>query len=252
MAQRLAGRYGYPKDEPFRPGTFHPDQLEKPLGWKKPRFIFVVSMGDLFHEAVSDGLTGLVFAMTIMAPQHTYLFLTKRPQNMKEHLSTFWKDEPPPANVWLGVTAEDQQRADERIPVLLSIPAAKHFVSVEPMLAEVDLDDYLPRILCSGCDKGMSPVGAVHEYWVGPPTDPPLLCGHAVEVPGLDWCIVGGETGPKARPMNPDWARSLRDQCQAAGVPFWFKKQSARHYIVADAHDLHLLDGETWEQRPCA
>lgn len=215
MAQRLKGRYGYPADDPFRPGTWHPSELEKPLHWRKPRFIFVVSMGDLFHEAVSDGLTGLVLSMTIMAPQHTYLFLTKRPKNMREHIASFWLDKVPPSNVWPGVTVCNQAEADEKIPVLLSIPAAVHFVSVEPLL--------------------------------GPLVLPPdfLALGKRA------WAIVGGETGPGARPMWPDWPRSLRDQCSEAGVKFWFKKWG--DYKGPDDWTIpagRLLDGREWSERP--
>lgn len=188
MAQRLKGRYGYPKDNPFKI-TFHPDRLDQPLRWKKPRRIFVVSMGDLFHEDVTDKqIDGIFERMThpmMGMDHHTYLILTKRPERIlaghQEHFAEW-------PNIWLGVTCENQQAADERIPILLQIPAAVRFVSCEPMLSEIDFS-HLPE---SGAE--------------------------------LDWVICGGESGPGARPMHPDWARSIRDYCQAAGVPFFFKQ----------------------------
>lgn len=197
MAQRLKGRYGYPKDNPFKV-TFHPDRLNQPLRWEKPKRIFVVSMGDLFHDTVPFKLINEVFAITQIATQHTYLILTKRPKRVLEFVNWINSIEIPrlppinfmhfDKNIWFGVTAENQQTADERIPILLQIPAAVRFVSCEPLLSEIDFS-HLPE---SGAE--------------------------------LDWVIVGGESGPGARPMHPDWARSIRDQCQAAGVPFFFKQ----------------------------
>lgn len=219
MSKRLAGRCGYPEGEPFRV-TLHPDKLEQPLRWKKPRMIFVCSMGDLFHEDVPEIEIIRVFAVMADAQQHTYLVLTKRPERMKEVLTSpsiandVWlmtntgisEDKPiwPLPNVWLGVTAENQARADERIPILLQIPAAVRFVSVEPMLGPVDLS------LSDGVDLSMS---------VGTGLKP----GKSYLINSLDWVICGGQTGPGARPMHPDWVRSLRDQCKEAGVPFFFK-----------------------------
>jgi protein gp37 len=142
-----------------------------------------------------------------MAKQHTFLILTKRPDRMRAFFMQYYVTGHIP-NLWLGVTAENQARADERIPILLQIPAAKHFVSVEPMLGPVDLNHLQPNreveIDCLNGTHGVTrPHGGTNEK--------------------LDWIICGGETGPGARPMHPDWARSLRDQCQAAGVPFFFK-----------------------------
>ena len=161
MANRLKGRYGYPKDDPFRV-TLHPDKLEQPLRWKKPRQVFVPSMGDLFHEDVDEKYIAKVLAICDLAREHTYMILTKRPSRMASlfndedfqfHVGWFQSQvvrefglpEPkeigswPLKNVWLGVTAENQQRADERIPILLQIPAAKRFVSVEPMLELINI-----------------------------------------------------------------------------------------------------------------
>ena len=199
MANRLRGRCGYPKDDPFKI-TFHPDRLEQPIKWRKPRMIFVCSMGDLFHKKVTDAQIDQIFKMMTHPmsgmDHHTYLILTKRPERIltghAEHF-TQWP------NIWLGVTAENQQTADERIPILLQIPAAVRFVSCEPLLSEINLEmaleDFQP--LSPDFSKNPSPI---------------------------QWVICGGESSPGARPMHPDWARSIRDQCQAAGVPFFFKQ----------------------------
>lgn len=200
MAQRLKGRYGYPQDDPFRV-TFHLDRLEQPLKWKKPRHIFVVSMGDLFHEDVDGTWIVNIFEDVIWPTRdtHIYLLLTKRPERMAAFFDLFlgWKDWYQQYPVWLGVTAENQQRADERIPILLQIPAAKHFVSIEPMLGPVSLRSPPAR------GRGFRQWDQIHK---------------------LDWVIVGGESGPGARPMYPGWPRAARDHCQEAGVPFFFKQ----------------------------
>jgi len=202
MAKRLAGRFGYPADDPFAI-TLHESQFKKPLKWRKPRMIFVCSMGDLFHEDVPFEWISLVISNAASAhrqnPKHKWLFLTKRPERILawrewvlktridvQHAAWFQHV------AWIGVTAENQEQADKRIPILLQIPAAVRFVSVEPMLGPVDIDQYLP--------------------------DHPLCAAY------IDWVICGGESGPGARPMHPAWARSLRDQCVDAGVPFFFKQ----------------------------
>lgn len=148
MAQRLKGRYGYPADDPFRV-TFHPDQLDKPLKWKKPRRVFVCSMGDLFHDDASFYDVERVFNVIDnhpnepnVYPDHTYIILTKRPKRMKaffeinEYLLLN-------KNIWLGVTVCNQQEADEKIPILLQIPAAVRFLSIEPMLSAIDISPYI-------------------------------------------------------------------------------------------------------------
>lgn len=285
MSKRLAGRCGYPEGEPFRV-TLHPDKLDQPMRWKKPRMIFVCSMGDLFHEDVPFEYISQVFdvmcswrwpnkeaewsgdASLLEDPGHTFMVLTKRPERIPEWLSwlgLYWPGDSPVninleaeghfgKHIWFGVTAENQARADERIPMLLQIPAAKRFVSVEPMLGPVDLS------LSDGVDLSMS---------VGTGLKP----GKSYLINSLDWVICGGETGPGARPMHPDWVRSLRDQCQAARVPFFFKQhgewlhetqginfhEGHRYYVWPDESMSfrvgkkaagRLLDGQTWEQRP--
>jgi protein gp37 len=181
MAKRLKGRYGYPKDDPFRV-TVHQDKLEEPYKWIKPSKVFICSMGDLFHNDVGICTLQAITRVVRDSGKHTFMILTKRPKNMLNYFSEW---DLAPDNLLLGISVEDQKTADERIPILLQIPAAKHFISVEPMLGPIEY---------------MTPV------WMT-----------------LDWIICGGETGPGARPMHPDWVRSLRDQCQEAGAPFFFK-----------------------------
>ena len=187
MAKRLAGRYGYPSGDGFAV-TFHQARLNEPLRWKKPRKVFVCSMGDLFHDDVPDDWIKQVFnsmVTDVLQPcLHTYMILTKRQNRMAEFFAKNARHGTKPwPNIWLGVTAENQARADERIPILLSIPAAKHFVSVEPMLEPV-----------------------------------PLY--------GLDWVIAGPETGPGARECKPEWIQDLADQCSGANVPFFDKRKN--------------------------
>lgn len=226
MAIRLAGRYGYPEDDPFDPGICHQNQLERPLSWRRPRMVFVCSMGDLFHEKVGIINGCRVLGVAESAPQHIYLFLTKRPELMKGVMDFFFGNRTIPKNWWLGVTAENQQRANERIPILLQIPAAVRFVSVEPMLSPVDM-----RIIpCRECNHS----GNILQWPC------PHCKGRRFEWP--DWVICGAETGPNKRRMDLDWAKSLRDQCVSAGVPFFFKK---------DSDGNHTLDGKVWEQFPC-
>jgi protein gp37 len=214
MAKRLAGRYGYPKDEPFKV-TLHPDKLREPSHWRNPQKIFVCSMSDLFHNDITDDQIFDVLNEGLMGNRrHTYMILTKRPERMAQWFANnahrFWHyhtsyegrrqyvvaDWPDP-QLWLGVTAENQRTADERIPILLQIPAAKHFVSVEPMLEFMNLSDYLWE----------------HDNRDG-----------LFERDGLDWVIAGPETGARARPMQTHWVSVLANDCRAAGVPFFDKK----------------------------
>jgi protein gp37 len=282
MSKRLAGRCGYDKDEPFKV-TLHPDKLDEPLRWRKPSKIFVCSMGDLFHEDVPFSWITEVFDVMcswrwpnkeaerlgeqeyLVDPKHTYMVLTKRPERVDQWLDWvghYWPGDSPlninleaegnfGQHIWFGVTAENQQRADERIPILLQIPAAKRFVSVEPMLGAVDLRNlkYDNDILDALAGEYLS-------------TD-----GSEAYVPWnkLDWSICGGETGPGARPMHPDWVRSLRDQCVSADVPFFFKSWGEYEYLRRGASDgdgkyfyNHVgkkrsgraIDGDEWNEYP--
>ena len=232
MSKRLAGRYGYPKDEPFRV-TLHPEKLDEPLKWKKPRRIFVNSMSDLFHEDVPDRFIIKVFETMANAQWfngHTFMVLTKRPERMKRIVEAIKDDLDeqaeleklpngmtrrkmtfhfPLQNIWLGVSVENQAAADERIPLLLQTSAAVRFISAEPLLGPVSLSQWL-----------LSP------GWVPTYNNPDNYnCEESAEPTNenIQWVITGGESGPGARPVHPDWVRSLRDQCQAAEVPFFFK-----------------------------
>lgn len=206
MSKRFAGRGRIPEDG-FKV-TLHPERLNEPLRWKKPSRIFVCSMGDLFHKDVPLSFILKVFDRMEQAKQHTFIVLTKRPGRLLEFCATYgigsmndW-----PSNIMAGVSVEDQATANERIPLLLQTPAAKRFVSYEPALGPVDFSQYFgctcgDEEKCHGC--------------------PPYISHGAKR---LDWLIMGGESGPGARPMHPDWARSVRDQCKIAGVPFFFKQ----------------------------
>ena len=223
---------------------FNEDWLDQPLRWRRPRRIFVCAHGDLFHESVRDGWIDRVFAVMGQARQHTFQVLTKRPERARRYLdrapsrqrdfdchSGFEHLDLPLPNVWLGTSVEDQATADARIPHLLATPAAVRFISAEPLLGSVDLTGHLwgRTEPCPGCPQDADcDCGPLPRHMLG-------------EEPDLSWAIVGGESGPGARPMHPDWARSLRDQCQAAGVPFLFKQWgdwaetgSPTHWVGAD------------------
>ncbi len=236
----------------FKP-TFHPEALKEPEKWKKPQRVFVVSMGDLFHEDIPFTDIVRVFVEMVKHPKHTFMLLTKRPQRMKEFID--WVN--PNClidlkNIWLGVTVENQERAAERIPILLEIPAAIRFVSIEPMLSEIDFKQVASRKFLNWLltDKNQYP---------------------------LDWVICGGETGHNARPMNSDWVKKLRDQCFVSETPFFFKQWGEwitipredvkKHPLNSLKTDLYnhsvyarvgkkaagnLIDGKEWNQFPNA
>ena len=291
-AETIANRFWatqYPPNEDGSPRKFtdvrlHPERLEDPLRWKKPRRVFVNSMSDLFHEDVPNDFIASVFGAMALSQQHTFMILTKRPKRATDWFQDIggttrrawvllsaarlinadrikFPDWPLP-NVWLGVSVEDQETADERIPMLLQTPAAVRFVSYEPALGPVDFTAF------------MSPPGKSWSHEVA------LAWGDTNE---LDWIIMGGESGPGARPMHPDWARSVRDQCQAAGVPFFFKqwgewektttenvlfgkpnRRDGKNYAkinypgykmqwvarVGKKRAGRLLDGRTWDEFP--
>ena len=229
LAERFRGTPGHHFEHGFDV-QLRPDKLDQPLRWRKPRRIFVNSMSDLFHNDIPDEYIEQVFAVMALAPQHTFQVLTKRHGRMRSLLTSDWFGESlqeryadnydgdwawswPLPNVWLGVSVEDQKWADIRIPALLDTPAAVRFVSAEPLLGPITLEfvSYYDAD-CRGCSGLASPE---HEPSCG--VEPGRHWG-------IDWVIVGGESGRDARPMHPDWPRSLRDQCVAAGVPFLFKQ----------------------------
>ncbi len=259
-AMRLAGRRL--RNHPSRKGLtietksgpvwtgevrFNPQWLEQPLAWTKPRRVFVCAHSDLFHPSVPDDWIDQVFAVMALAPQHTFQVLTKRPEralryfqaiesevavtpeneglrsaliegnaqaiyarrNAGEDPSEWLAVHLPLANVQLGVSVEDQFAADERIEQLLQCDVSTHFLSIEPLLGPITLR----REWLDGVRKGEAfRDGFGNEYH------------HAVSGHRLRWAIVGGESGDGARPMHPAWVRSLRDQCTAAGVAFFFKQ----------------------------
>ncbi|HXG36545.1 MAG TPA: phage Gp37/Gp68 family protein [Dehalococcoidia bacterium] len=262
------------------PVRLHPERLDWPLKWRKPRRIFVTSLGDLFHEDIDDKFISKVFAMMDLTRQHTYQVLTKRADRMRELLNDenfqfhvgWFKSQAvrefglseveihpwPLRNVWLGVSVENQCMADERIPLLLQTPAAVRFLSCEPLLGLLDLR----RI----CRDERNVLG-----WNALSGD--IACD-SITTQRIDWVIAGGESGGpeqrrlveqrsecvsydrmdgsryqqiwKPKPQALEWARSLRDQCVAAGVPFFFKQWGG----PTPKSGGRLLDGRTWDEFP--
>ena len=199
----------------------HPDRLDIPLHWRKPRRIFVCSMGDLFHEAVPDAFICEVFSFMLSAKQHTYQILTKRPERMLRWFQATEHYLLPYPNVWLGVSVEDQATADARIPLLLQTPAAVRFVSYEPALGPVNFECF-PS---TGCPTG----------WME-------------DEKGIDWIICGAESGPRARTMDIEWARLVRDQCVTNDLPFFYKQGPSD---PGGTFKLPVLDGrESWREFP--
>lgn len=226
---------------------FHLERLALPLKWKRPRLVFTNSLSDLFHKDVPDEVIARLWIVMALTPQHTYQVLTKRPARMRSLLSDGprWREAlygaaewvldnieaptpperwnamrrwlgaaerhdelvSPLSNVWLGTTVENQRAANIRIPKLLDTPAAIRFLSCEPLIGPLDLRTWMAG------DVVWPPCWDVHS-----PSDE---CGRCIRP---DWIIAGGESGPGARPMHLDWARSLRDQCQEVGVAFHFKQ----------------------------
>ena len=233
FAERWRGVPGHPFEQGFDVRLW-PERLTLPLRWRRPRRVFLNSMSDLWHDAVGADLIARVFAVIAVAEQHTFQVLTKRPGRMHSLLSdeAFWHQVqkaaaeygPSPEamaaidgqflpNLWLGVSVETQKWASVRLDKLAATSAAAvRFASCEPLLGELDIR--------------------------------PWLAG------SLQWVIAGGESGPGARPMHPDWARSLRDQCQDAGVPYFFKQWGA-FAPEANGHDrggIQFIDrrGQSW------
>lgn len=177
------------------------DHIDKPMKWKDKRMVLVCSMGDLFHENVPFEWIDAVFSVMSDNDQHIYILLTKRPHKVEAFFD--WKknnlgfDWAPKDNIWFGVTIENQEQANKRLPYLNYFYAAVKFVSVEPMLSAIDFSESIGETL----------------KW------------HAGGLKNcISWVICGGESGNKARPMHPDWVRFLRDQCRLAEVPFFFKQ----------------------------
>ncbi len=239
-AMRLAGtrmkshpsRVGLTRDSKAGPVwtgevRFMEPWLTQPLRWSKPRMIFVCAHADLFHEAVPDAWIDRVFRVMSGASLHTFQILTKRPERMRDYMSdptlharVRFKARPPwpMPNVWLGVSVEDQRRADERIPLLLDTPAAVRWCSAEPLLGPLDLTRIV--LIPSDHPERGKPDVSINALtgWLG---------SSAADMARLDWVVAGPESGPNARPAHIDWGRSLRDQCAAANVPFLWKQNGA-------------------------
>lgn len=218
--------------------------LTAPLRWKKPRRIFVNSMGDLFHEDATDEWIDRCFAVMALAPQHTFQILTKRPARMLDYFDagrsftvgkrafnrTSFEIAWPLPNVWLGVSAEDQVTADERIPLLLDTPAAVRFVSFEPLLGPIAAIENFGRINIQLPKNPTPPVNGPLDRDMTIGEIVTKLGGHIEQGPRIHWAIVGGESGSDARPFHTEWATSLIDQCRAAEVAV-FVKQLGSHVI---------------------
>ncbi len=229
------------------------EELWAPLRQKKPTRIGVQFMGDLFHESLSPEMIQDVLWNIQRCGWHKFFILTKRPDRLKE----FFEGAPPLDNLWLGVSIEDQATANERIPILLQIPAAHRWVSCEPALGGVNLrgGNYGPDWLEGWDTETVASYDSRGECYPSP---------LQVQTEKIDWVVCGGETGPGARPMHPDWVRSVRDECQAAGVPFFFKCWGSCPYPhdsdisdwISAGYDPYqknggrLLDGRTWEEMP--
>ena len=223
---------------------FHEPALQQVLRWKAPRRIFWNAHGDLFHENVPDEWIDRCFAAMALTPQHTHQVLTKRSARMREYFNSKTSASGAGAvadqikalgggpaqqlafmdrmaehsclrNAWLGVSVEDQARADERIPDLLATPAAVRWLSCEPLLGPVDLRGYISEAWEGYASTYTDQHGIRRSD----------LTGNAID--GLDWIVVGGESGPGARYMQPAWAQSIVDQCGAASVPVFVKQLSS-------------------------
>ena len=193
--------------------TLQPSRLDQPKSMWSPKRIFVNSMSDLFHQHIPGEYITQVFETMIAAPQHTFQVLTKRPGLAvgwwERHGRDLTGDAWPP-NVWIGASVETQKYAP-RLTVLSRLPAPVRFVSAEPLLGRVDLMEWLTRGV-------------------------------------LQWLIVGGESGPRARPMAPEWARDLRNQAKATGTPFFFKQWGGR--ARKRGHEEAMLDGRYYREYP--
>jgi protein gp37 len=245
-----------------------PAKIDEPLRWRAPVRIFVNSMSDLFHESIPEAWIDLVWAVMVLAPHHTFQILTKRPHRMRAYLTApdlydrvlraaevLRRERPkltgvcvenprtrPRPWIWLGVSVEDQKTADERIPLLLECPAAVRWVSYEPALGPVDFDDERDwltplRLLPAPGAVGGVPV-MVSTTSAGVPRHAPL-----------DWIVIGGESGPGARPFDLAWARSTIAQCRTAGTACFVKQLGARPVTDHPMEPGALIDAKTADRK---
>lgn len=207
-AERFAERFRGVEGHPFEQGfdlTLKPERLQHPLGWRKPRMIFVNSMSDLFHKKVPFDFVDRVFETMEACDWHIFQVLTKRSSRMRDYVKARYSSSSVPPHIWLGVSVEDGGKLS-RIRHLIEAPIPVRFLSVEPLLGPI------PRL--------------------------PLN--------SIAWVIVGGESGPRARPVDPSWVRSIRDQCIAADVPFFFKQWGG----IRPKSGGRTLDRRKWSQLP--
>jgi protein gp37 len=239
-AETLSLRFGWSK-KPWTPENaaenivLHPERLDKPKTWRTPRMVFVNSMSDLFHELVSDDYIGRVFHTMRVCPQHTFQVLTKRPERMREW--TLEHQPEPLPNVWLGTSIENMRWVG-RADVLREVPAAVRFISAEPLLGP--LVEWMTCGHCWDWSRADCPECEGLDRW-------PSM--ESLNLSGIDWLIVGGESGPTPRPMKPEWARDLRDLAKYGDdTAFFFKQWGGR----TPKSGGRLLDGCEWSEYPAA
>lgn len=230
MHKRLSGMGQVKYIDPFSEVNWFYSELKRPAEWKTPRMVFVNSMSDLFHAHVPWRFLDAVFSAMMEHDRHIYQVLTKRPEIMAEYIAARQATTPgwkPGDHIWLGVSVEDQPTANERLPILARIEGIKRFVSCEPLLGPVDITN-------KGINNGYAvPTSQDNEGRGIEWTDP----GDGFI--GVDWVIVGGESGHGARPMHPHWVQGIRDQCSRAGVPFFFKQWGAWGFVPKGAPGVH-------------
>ncbi len=208
-AETFAERFRGVVDHPYEQGfdlRLVPEKLTDPLRWATPRTVFVNSMSDLFHEGVSDDFVTKVTRVMQLADWHIYQVLTKRPQRMCELLATKLSFASALKHIWWGVSVENRKHGVPRVDLLRAAPVAVRFLSIEPLLEDLG----------------------------------------QLNLDGISWVIVGGESGPGARPMDPSWVIRIRQQCRTAGVPFFFKQWGGTRKAEAG----RLLDGRTYDEMP--
>lgn len=247
----------------------HNDTLNIPLRRRKPTRYFVNSMSDLFHEAVPFEFIDKVFAVMALCPQHTFQILTKRPERMAEYLCDdgtpigraheiikcandrmlagegVWPGWPLP-NVWLGTSCEDQAAADERIPHLLKCQAAVRFLSCEPLLGPIDLESLTSGANWINCLANQWTARTDIDSWNAP--DAVSVPGDSIEplgTWGVNWVIVGGESGPGARHCHTEWIRSILRDCRSAGVPA-FVKQLGSKPVMSRSEWSEITISDSW------
>lgn len=238
-AEQFAKRFW--KDRKFSDVLMHPERLDDPYHWKKPRIVFVDSMSDLFHPDIPMDYISAVFNRMEVYDRHIYMVLTKRPERMLEFIEEYKPPSLP--NVWLGVSVEDQENLIKRVPLLMQAHGFVTFVSFEPLLGEID---FSPLIKITNYD------------------------GPAEYFKPFDMAIVGGESGVNARPMHPNWVRGIRDYFVIRGISFFFKQWGEwrpynspfgwkRCYDFPDGEVMirvgkkragRILDGRIWNEYP--